>query len=176
MRDGLLQMFYCVGNNPTCAVDCEGYKAFSRSSLLRMVKIAGEDISPGSASPGGKLPFGGAQPKGYFPTKTITGWKELEDYPMYSEVKRHGIFLSEEEEKVFQDMDYPVQGEKLYGWPYWIQDIEYPDCPSCGNKMGSIFQIDSRDNLPYEFGDSGCGHIFQCGEHKETLAFGWECC
>jgi hypothetical protein len=25
------------------------------------------------------------------------------------------------------------------------------------------------------FGDSGIGHITQCPEHKEVLAFGWAC-
>lgn len=172
MRDGLLQMFYCISMNPPCAIDCEAYNPFSKSSLLRMVKIA----DGGTSSAIGKLPSDKAQAKKYFPAKTINGWKEMEDYPMYSEIKKHSIFFSKEEEKLFQSMDFPAQGEKLYGWPYWVQDIEYPDCPLCGKKMWFIFQVDSQDNLPYEFGDSGCGHIFQCSEHRQTLAFGWECC
>ncbi len=176
MRDGLLQMFYCVSKNPPCSVDCEAYNPFSRSSLVRMVKIVGENVDLDNASSGGQLTFERDKSKKYFPAKTITGWEEMEDYPMYYEIERHGILFSKEEEKLFQGMDFPAQGEKLYGWPYWVQDIEYPDCPLCGKKMGFIFQVDSQDNLPYEFGDSGCGHIFQCGEHKGTLGFGWECC
>jgi hypothetical protein len=41
--------------------------------------------------------------------------------------------------------------------------------------MHLLFQIDSEDNLPYMFGDAGCGHITQCPKHPHRLAFGWAC-
>lgn len=170
LAEGLLQMFYCVGRDPTCAYECEAYKPFSKCSLVRIVKSPGGDADSGT-----KPAVDNALLKDFFLAKTITGWEEQEDYPMYSEIKAHGIHFNAEEEKLYQSIDFPVQGEKLGGWPYWIQDIEYPCCPVCRKKMGFLFQVDSRDNLPYEFGDSGCGHIFRCEEHRDTLAFSWEC-
>jgi hypothetical protein len=41
--------------------------------------------------------------------------------------------------------------------------------------MTYLFQLDSRDQLPYSFGDMGCGHIFRCANHPDLLAFTWEC-
>ncbi|BAY43233.1 hypothetical protein SAMD00079811_08120 [Scytonema sp. HK-05] len=34
---------------------------------------------------------------------------------------------------------------------------------------------DSQNNLPFMFGDVGCGHITQCKTHKTQVAFGWAC-
>lgn len=39
-----------------------------------------------------------------------------------------------------------------------------------------LFQIDSNTNLPYMFGDVGCGILTYCPEHPDVLAFGWDCC
>ena len=41
--------------------------------------------------------------------------------------------------------------------------------------MKFIFQIDSKCNIPYRFGDLGIGHITQCNQHKDVLAFKWAC-
>jgi hypothetical protein len=41
--------------------------------------------------------------------------------------------------------------------------------------MQMVFQINSEGNLPYMFGDSGRGHITQCPQHKDELAFAWAC-
>jgi uncharacterized protein YwqG len=66
-------------------------------------------------------------------------------------------------------------GDKLGGWPYWIQGAEYPDCPECGARMEVVFQLDSNNNLPFMFGDVGCGHITQCPRHKDVVTFAWAC-
>jgi hypothetical protein len=41
--------------------------------------------------------------------------------------------------------------------------------------MAHVFQVDSGGNLPFQFGDAGCGHVTLCPEHKEVVAFGWAC-
>jgi hypothetical protein len=41
--------------------------------------------------------------------------------------------------------------------------------------MGHVFQVDSEDHVPFMFGDAGCGHVTQCPDHKEVVAFGWAC-
>jgi hypothetical protein len=65
--------------------------------------------------------------------------------------------------------------DKLAGWPCWIQGVEYPNCPRCGRRMIHVFQLDSEDHVPFMFGDVGCGHITQCPDHNEVVAFGWAC-
>ncbi len=41
--------------------------------------------------------------------------------------------------------------------------------------MRLLFQIDSGGALPDDFGDLGVGHVTQCPDHPEELAFGWAC-
>ena len=76
-----------------------------------------------------------------------------------------------EDDVIFQ----VIEGDKLAGYPNWIQGVEYPNCPECQRRMQFVFQIDSQDNLPVMFGDVGCGHITQCPEHKQILTFSWAC-
>ena len=42
--------------------------------------------------------------------------------------------------------------------------------------MALVFQVDSEDHVPFMFGDTGCGHVTQCPDHKDVVAFGWACC
>jgi uncharacterized protein YwqG len=46
-------------------------------------------------------------------------------------------------------------GDKLGGWPNWMQGVDYPQCTKCNKSLVYLFQIDSEDNLPDMFGDSG---------------------
>ena len=41
-----------------------------------------------------------------------------------------------------------------------------------------MFSVDAEteDHVPYMFGDAGCGHITQCRERLDVVAFGWACC
>ncbi len=68
-----------------------------------------------------------------------------------------------------------ASGDKLAGWPVWVQGMEHPSCPRCGRRMWLVFQLDSEDHLPFMFGDMGTGHLTQCPEHLEVVAFGWAC-
>lgn len=160
---GLLQMFYCTNEDPMCECDCEAYAPFSKSVVTRIVQPNGA----GAAVP----PDG--RPEAPFPAKRIVGWNPMEDYPNGEELDAIGGRLSDEEES---DYEWPKQEDKLGGWPSWVQNMEYPSCRKCGKQMELVFQIDSEDNLPYMFGDVGCGHITQCPVHPDELAFGWACC
>jgi hypothetical protein len=161
---GLLQMFYCTTAEPLCEVDCEAYLPFSESVVLRLVE-------PG----GGAARRPAAEVEDPLPPKRIVGWREVEDYPSWQEGNRLGIEMADEGWRTAEHLGVPRAGDKLAGWPYWVQEVEYPDCPKCGARMRLLFQIDSEDNLPICFGDVGCGHITQCPEHKEVLGFGWAC-
>lgn len=158
--EGLLQLFYCTGD---CETDCEAYFPFAKSTLLRLVDPTGEAEE-----------IDDALLVDSFPAKTISGWQEQEDYPNFEESEALGVELSEAEWEALEDT-YPVPGDKLGGWPHWVQGVEYPACPLCRETMTLVFQLDSEDNLPFMFGDVGCGHITQCKTHKEQVAFGWAC-
>lgn len=65
--------------------------------------------------------------------------------------------------------------DKLLGWPNWVQGVEYPSCTKCDATMRHLFQIDSEQNVAHMFGDAGRGHITQCPNHPNILAFSWAC-
>ena len=173
---GLIQLFYCT--------DCdEGWEAFSTTSLVRLIDPAGG----ASAAP----------PAGSFPALAITAWEALEDYPNPQDHDQLGLSYDYHagppprisvscpafgvaldvigDDELEGNISSAAPGDKLAGWPLWIQGPEYPDCPECHRQMRLVFQFDSEDHLPFTFGDAGTGHITQCPEHTAVLAFGWAC-
>lgn len=168
---GLLQLFYCTNSEDECGVQLEGWRPFSPNAVVRIVNAA----SPGRA-------FGRSPVPDAFPPRRIVGWQRKDDYPKDSEASEFGVKLTDDEDKVedvfdeLTDADIPVRGEKLMGWPNWVQGVEYPSCPECGRRMTYLFQIASEHNLPFMFGDSGTGHITFCLNHPSRLAFAWVCC
>lgn len=161
---GLLQLFYCKSEEPMCDVDCQAFFPFAKSVFVRLCVPAGEAQRRPAA-----------EVREPFAPKLIIDWREEDDYPDYTESKELGIELDEAEWQAMWEGGFPRPGDKLGGWPHWVQDVEYPKCPVCAERMRLVFQIDSDDNLPYLFGDVGCAHITQCPTHKEQLAFGWAC-
>ena len=83
--------------------------------------------------------------------------------------------VAEAIEATWTEEVFPLQGDKLGGWPYWVQGPELPQCPECSETMALVFQLDSEDNVPHMFGDAGIGHILQCPDHPEQLSWGWAC-
>ena len=162
--EGLLQLFYCTSEDPACEVDCKAFFPFAKSELIRLVQPSTElaEIT---------VP----EIESRFPPKQVTGWEEAEDYPDPYEAEELGVVLEDKEWEDLEALLVPLVGDKLAGWPAWMQGVEYPVCPKCGEQMRLVFQIESDENLPYEFGDFGTGHITQCARHKEILAFGWTC-
>lgn len=164
LEGGLLQLFYCTSTDPQCEDDCEAWAPFARSTLVRLVPR--DDVGGGAA----------AEPApGMFPARRITGWTEGVDYPNGEELESLGVELAEEEWNALADGEVPQGGEKLLGWPHWVQGIEYPDCPACGTRMELLFQVDSEQNVPWMFGDMGIGHVTQCPRHRDQLTFAWAC-
>ena len=163
---GLLQFFYCTNLNPSCDVECGAWEEHSKSTLIRVIEMRGPAAAPTSS------PVNDA-----FPARIIVDWNQRAEYPNWEEVTD---FSGDRDDPAFEDWEDVqennlFQGEKLFGWPYWVQGVEYPNCRECGKRMEMLFQIDSEVNIPYMFGDVGCGHITQCPEHKTELAFRWAC-
>jgi uncharacterized protein YwqG len=164
--EGILQVFYCTNDELVCESECEAYFPFAKSTLLRIINPANIVAKKLTASPVNHA----------FKEKVIVSWQASDDYPNDEELDDLGLDLSEDEVETLYEQDFPKTGDKLLGWPYWIQGIEYPECPDCGDLMKLVFQIDSEDNLDYAFGDAGCAHITQCEKHPERLAIAWACC
>ncbi len=152
--EGLLQMFYCP--------HCDDWKPFSVGHLVRLLQP--QNIGNTST----------ILPATTLPAKKIIAWEAFDDYPTYDEWDDLDIpvQISDRVAEAAQDM-LTKEGDKLAGWPYWLQSVEYPSCLKCNKQMQFVFQLDSNDNLGFMFGDAGCGHITQCPEHKDVLAFGW---
>jgi hypothetical protein len=167
---GLLQFFYCTSIEPSCEVDCSSWYWNDKAMLIRLVVPAGAPnilkTSPVSEP---------------FPAKVIRRWEAgTPELPRVEELVGY-VEISRDEQDELYDAEanetYPGSegGDKLGGWPYWIQSVEYPECRKCNATMKLVFQIDSNVNLPYMWGDVGCGHITQCPQHPDVLAFGWAC-
>ncbi|MEO0456606.1 MAG: hypothetical protein AAF152_08490, partial [Cyanobacteria bacterium P01_A01_bin.114] len=146
----------------------EGWEPFSTVHVTRLIQPEGE---PGTPT---------VTPQSSFPAQQITGWQVTHDYPGYAEAQEPpmDLNLSVDDWDAIEaetGQEVPLPGDKLAGWPAWVQGVEYPHCPTCGERMALVFQLDSEDHLPYMFGDMGCGHITQCPTHKDQLGFGWAC-
>lgn len=178
--EGLLQLFYCSRDDG----DCETWRPFSGTHLARLV--VGATVltpHPPTLSP--------------FPSLAIETWRPLIDYPHPEEHESLGLVYDydfpnkrvtvtcPELDITLRELDIDIGaaetianaelGDKLGGWPAWVQSAEYPACPQCGEIMELVLQVDSEDNIPHMFGDMGCGHITQCPRHPSVLTFGWAC-
>ncbi|HLF94858.1 MAG TPA: DUF1963 domain-containing protein [Planctomycetota bacterium] len=180
---GLLQLFYCIRE------ECAGLGGWAPfEDKLSRVRV----VQPTTAGLGSDVPGG----RGSFLGKRIVGWKQFTDLPepgeheslglRYSydfnagtvrlECKELGLLFDEvQDEEIAEKVGDCASGDKLHGWPKWVQGVEYPTCPRCRRTMRFVFQIDSEDNVPFMFGDMGRGHITQCPEHKGVVAFEWAC-
>ncbi len=165
--EGLVQLFYCTTSEPLCESDLEAFFPFSKAVNCR--KIEAEKDSYKTEPVIDEI----------FGEKIIVGWTPIDDYPHFEEYEQLGIDLDLKDE-VYELMEelqtgLPIEGDKLFGWPYWVQSVEYPYDRKTGNQMELLFQFDSEDNLPYMFGDGGVGHLTQSPDNKNELGFGWAC-
>jgi uncharacterized protein YwqG len=181
---GLLQLFYCTRD------ECQGYGGWEpfADDLSRVRVVHPSGLCLNTPAP---------RQEGHFPTKRIVGWERFLDLPDPEEHEELGLkytydfdagTLRLECPGLDFDLTNPMKdcppeslaisetGDKLAGWPAWVQGVEYPHCPRCGKRIAHVFQVDSEDNIPFMFGDAGRGHITQCLDHKEVVAFGWACC
>jgi len=165
-EDGLVQLFYCTNDEPCCEIDCGAYDHFAKSVVCRRLAIGSKQsviVNPLLSE--------------VFPEKKIVGWSPVDDYPSYDELEELGIDIDIDAYEVLYDTEkgLPVSGDKLFGWPYWVQNVEYPYDRETGSRMELLFQIDSEVNLPYMFGDVGVGHLTVSKDDPNELAFGWAC-
>ncbi|HBE70399.1 MAG TPA: hypothetical protein DDW52_19795, partial [Planctomycetaceae bacterium] len=64
------------------------------------------------------------------------------------------------------------------GEPCWVQDAEYPSCPSCKTTMEFLMQLDSdlptADGDEWLWGSGGIGYVFWCDACKVS-GYLWQC-
>jgi len=154
---GLLQLFFCTNIESSA---CLGCKPFAKSVVARIVVPKGE-------------PNRSALPQDSYPVRSITGWRKYDDVPSWVEL---GSEYSDNPAAMDQLVDRfsTATGDKLLGWPAWVQGPEYPKCKKCRKPMSYLFQVDSDNNLQHTFGDCGRGHVFHCGADN-AVAFSWAC-
>jgi hypothetical protein len=164
---GLLQLFYCTHD---CTFDSD---PFGRSTLARVVAASGLGLGSVRRRPVVKQPT--------YPSQVITGWREAIDYPGWGGPSPP--HWDETEWDLFYEVisklpetEGPHRGDKLAGWPDWVQGIVDIHCPTCNTLMVPILQIGSEDHIPYMWGDCGIGHVHICPKHPEKCAFQWDCC
>lgn len=165
--NGILQLFYCTNYETSCDELCKGWEPFVETcKLIRIVQLDNTQVKV-------ELP----DLKDLFPAKLIVDWQEVDDYPNEEELEIHEVILDWSEiDLLYDEILLLIGGDKLAGWPLWVQSPEYPNCPICNQLMNNfIFQLESYDNLPMSWGDAGAGYIVQCPEHKEQVAFLWQC-
>ena len=162
--DKLIQLFYCTNMHPNCELEHKGWQAYSKIHLTRLVPIPAQEVS---------LPAHTLENS--FEANQIIEWVAQDDYPDWHEMQLGEAGLSEAEITLLEEGEtgVPKAADKLGGWPYWVQGVEYPHCSDCGVQMQMIFQLDSAHHLPYTFGDAGMAHLYQCRIHKNVLAFSW---
>ncbi len=164
-QQGLLQLFYCTNQETDCDSELDAWSPFSEAVTCRKIEIEGE-----SASITPKL-------DSIFEEKNIINWEAKDDFPHYEELYDLELDIDDEIGEIISEEELrpTLEKDKLFGYPYWVQSIEYPFDRKTGTRMELIFQIDSEDNLPYMFGDVGIGHITQSPDNEYELAFGWAC-
>lgn len=166
--EGLFQLFYCTEER------CGPWEPFAAGHRRRVIRV-GLDRLVLTQRPG----------PGQFPAKAVEGWDAQPDFPSHVELAElekgpdgRPAELTDDEFAAVYDgpIRLPRDGEKLMGWPDWVQGVEYPSCPQCGQRMSAFLQIDSEQNLPFMFGDCGVGHVCVCPAHSDVFSFAWECC
>lgn len=166
-EQGLIQLFYCTTSEPLCESDLEAFFPFSKSVECRKIEVNGKSATTKPLI------------DELFNEKLITEWTSKDDYPHPEEYDQLGIELDLDDD-IYELMEergvgLPIQKDKLFGWPYWIQSVEYPFDRKTEKQMELLFQFDSEDNLPYMFGDVGIGHLTQSPDNDKELGFGWAC-
>ena len=100
------------------------------------------------------VPDGGPQ----LPAQRITGWSRTQtDLPALAQDCPSIPELDEVEEAMMRQLC--LAGDKLGGWPYWLQDIEIPIVD--GDPLDTLLlQITGGLHTPVTFGDGGIGYVF----------------
>jgi hypothetical protein len=81
-----------------------------------------------------------------------------------------GVALGEPAAEAAQDeLDDPAEGDKLGGWPAYIQQPSLGDSARCGQPRALLLQVASQGNLAVHFGDGGRLFVAACRDHPRAV-------
>ena len=162
--DGHVQLFYCAWRDTLCATGSDAWEPFATTVVARRVLPSGEGYVP---------PTPAFEPSVH--ATRIVGWDEQADYPDLYELKPLGVELDDDEHDRSGDVaDLNDPGDKLGGWPSWIQFEAAPQCPRCARRMRLVFQLGTASHLRLNYGGAAIGYLTRCEDHADVLAFSWQ--
>eukprot|EP01084_Bolivina_argentea_P301748 520649_1 len=192
-KDHLIQLFYC------CNIDnCDdGYEAFNNQHKQRLIPIPNDNNIDKykddeylneimkiikEKCDNGDIDWENNEVE-------ITEWNKQENvegavYQIEDELQKtfsnKDMCLDDENFGIgvlmFVEDNFLNEEDKLWGFPAFINDYEYPDCcqAECDGKLrGMIFQTDAQI-LDFCWSDVGVGQILYCEHHPFTLGFTWQ--
>lgn len=159
---GLLQLFICTQRD--CNAASETYAPFSEGVVIRILDI----LKPSAIANLGENKVA------TYPELNITRWEMESDYPHSESYHKLGIVLTPENYNIVADKETALQGDKLLGWPCFIQGHQEVFDPEDNTPYEYLFQLDSEDNIPFMFGDGGTAYIYYHPNKPEKLAMFWQ--
>ncbi|AKT43313.1 hypothetical protein [Chondromyces crocatus] len=156
--EGPLQVFHC-GNH-----DCDhGDLTHAPGGTGVRLRLGLPKASSRATSATSKK----AKPVARGQASRIIGWKPGVDLPSSGDAD--ALRLDAKELRLTQ-AQRSRGGDKLGGYPSWIQAPQPASCPTCDAPMRFVFQLSAR---LVDFGDAGLGYVHQCAKHPTKLAFSW---
>ena len=108
-----------------------------------------------------------------YPARQVTGWSAFREPPGPTEVSEGELpdSLDDAQEEHWDHLRRSVHvGDKLGGWPQWVQMVEYAPCGTCGRPRSHlVFQLGSEQNLREGWGDVGTAYVLACPDHPTDL-------
>ncbi|MEM9692904.1 MAG: DUF1963 domain-containing protein [Myxococcota bacterium] len=175
VKDGLIQLFYCTNPKTRCEIVCRADQPGAKSVLVRYVEASAlkkprrDIVIPDNQ----RAPF---RDEGWIPHR-IDQFEVLPpELPVLAaleldpELKRELLPAW----SALYDSDLVARpGDKLGGWPAWVDVASYPTCPTCGKPMRFLLQVESDGLTGHQFGNLGAGQLVQCEDHPHEVAFIW---
>ncbi len=174
LREGMVEVYYCNGG---LDLECypETWDPYAAGHHVRVVDPYGSDAGP----TGGRV---------------ITGWELTTDRPDRDDLIELGAQISFGSDDfrfavpdagIDLDVGYgehldevigtPAQGDKLGGWPNWVQYRQHAACSTCGEELTHFYQLDDGGPHGLMFGDAGCAYVGYCRTHPEIMTLHWQC-
>ena len=165
-QDGLLQFFYCTSKTPNCEELLQAHKPYSPGGIVHWVP-----------SPEGESVQIEPDIEQLFPEKRIDAWKPLVDYPSFEELRELGVDIPLDDYALLEhkQVAVPFGGDKLFGWPLWADQMNYPFDRQTRSRMEQLFQFASRDHLPWSFGEIGVCHLHESPDQPDHFCTEWSC-
>ena len=167
--DGLLQVFYCTSTEPHCEVETEAFFAGAgRSKLIRVLPKAGAAPCP--------YPVAGAPPgEDGGPDLALARGAPVPDLPGQEALSELAPRLAEKDDLGELIEGLPRAGDKVGGWPAWVQGVEAPPCPRCAAPMDQLrAQLDSDGASGWQWGDLGRAYVLGCAAHPDEVDLVWQ--